>query len=629
MSNGEWKNIENIKIGDEVISPQKDGTNKFSKVLSTTSWECPETYDIVQSNRDHKKLYSCSNNHIIPFYHRYGQRATDSNGKRYTTKTWWDFKEYTAEYVSKMCRESFSHFSIGFSSFPIENFKNQENCKIEPYSLGLYLGDGYFNKGLTITSNDKVVIDEVVRHYVLMNIYNKVGTTCKSYSFSIKGKFAKDLILYNLRGKKSGQKFIPKSALKSDLNYRRKLLAGLIDSDSYYSNGGYEYVSKSKELVEGLKELIFSIGGRSYEIKKIKKGIKSRGFIGEYYKLNFYVGDLDLPILTKRRQRDTNCIYKEPNRLAIFVKKSTAKRVYGFSLDSSSCWYITDNWMVTHNTGKSNLVGNLCFKLAEKTDNFVLGDGSKMFIPEEDFIIDPDEFAAKMITKAGNVLWVDEARDGVSRRNWASKINKTIVSRKNKNRKLRKIVFLLLPFEAEIDSQMAKHAHLWIWVKKRGVAEVYCKRSGIKGGTGLNIQAILEREAKFLKENPKSIQIPPTIHPEFIGRLFFGKLTANLDKRYRDLAELKKATGEYSDEEKIKYGIEIVKNTKEAVLEAIEKIKAGEIKDKKTLWNELEKCDADDDKKKKLLNFYLKLEGWSGFDKIFDKKKVKQIDIVW
>ena len=41
------------------------------------------------------------------------------------------------------------------------------------------------------------------------------------------------------------------------------------------------------------------------------------------------------------------------------------------------------------------------------TDNFVLGDGSKMFIPEEDFIIDPDEFAVKMITKAGNVLWVD------------------------------------------------------------------------------------------------------------------------------------------------------------------------------------------------------------------------------
>jgi len=132
-------------------------------------------------------------------------------------------------------------------------------------------------------------------------------------------------------------------------------------------------------------------------------------------------------------------------------------------------------------SGKSHMVGNLCFKLASKENNFVVGDDSKMFIPEEDFIIDPDEFAYKMINKRGNVLWVDESRDSIARRNWASKINKTIISRKNKNRKLRKIVFLLLPYEREVDSEMVKHVHIWMWVKKRGIVEVYCSRSGIKG----------------------------------------------------------------------------------------------------------------------------------------------------
>ena len=264
------------------------------------------------------------------------------------------------------------------------------------------------------------------------------------------------------------------------------------------------------------------------------------------------------------------------------------------------------------------MVGNLCFKHGETTDNFVMNDGSKMFIPEEDFIIDPDEFAVKMITKFGNVLWVDEGRDSVSRRNWASQLNKTIISRKNKNRKLRKIVFLLLPFEAEIDPQMAKHATIWIWVKSRGVCEVYAKRSGVKGGSGLNIQSILDREAKYFKENPKSTIVYPTIHPEFVGRMKFGPLTANLDKKYRDLVEMKKATGELSDEEKIKYGIEIVKKPKEIVLDAIEKIKSGEIKDKKTLWETLDGADLEDSKKITLLNFYLKLEGWNGFNKLFD-----------
>jgi len=270
--------------------------------------------------------------------------------------------------------------------------------------------------------------------------------------------------------------------------------------------------------------------------------------------------------------------------------------------------------------GKSHMVGNFCFKKAEQTDNFVENDGSKMFVAEEDFIIDPDEFAVKMIQKKGNTIWLDEGRDAGSRRNWASKINKTIISRKNKNRKLRKIVFFLLPYETEVDPQLAKHATIWIWVKARGVAEVYCKRSGVKGGSGLNIQSILDRETKYFKENPKSTVVFPTIHPEFIGRLKFGKLTAKLEKRYLDLVEMKKATGELSDEEKIKYGIEIVKEPKEVVLESIQKIKDGDIKDKKGLWESMDDVALDDEKKVKLLNFYLKLEGWDGFNKLFDKK---------
>ena len=280
-------------------------------------------------------------------------------------------------------------------------------------------------------------------------------------------------------------------------------------------------------------------------------------------------------------------------------------------------------------TGKSNMIGNMCFKHAEKEDNFVVGDESKMFIAEEDFIIDPDEFAVKMITKSGNVLWVDEGRDSVSRRNWASQLNKTIISRKNKNRKLRKIVFLLLPYEAEIDPQMAKHATIWMWVKSRGVCEIYCKRSGVKGGSGLNVEAILEREKKYFKENPRATMVYPTIHPEFIGRLKFGPLTAKLDRRYRALVEMKKATGELSDEEKIKYGIEIVKEPKQIVLESIEKIKNGDIKDKKTLWESLDDTDLEDSKKITLLNFYLKLEGWTGFNQLFSKAKTKQAVVDW
>lgn len=280
-------------------------------------------------------------------------------------------------------------------------------------------------------------------------------------------------------------------------------------------------------------------------------------------------------------------------------------------------------------SGKSNLAGTLCFKHGEKEDNLVLKDGSKMFIPKENFIIDADEFAYKMITKEGQVLWLDEARRVANRRKWFSKINNAVADRKNQNRKLFNIYFLCMPFEKEFDPALASHLTLWIWVR-RGVCEIYCKTSGRKGGSGLDIQKMLEREEKYLKENPKKTIVNPTIHPEYIGRMAFSKLSKKLNKKYKDLVKSKKATGDLTDEEKKKYGIVEEKTPENLVQDAVEKIAKGEIKDKKTLWNELSILkNIPDDKKIKMLNFYLQLEGFSTFGKLFDKKKLVTKEVDW
>ena len=277
-------------------------------------------------------------------------------------------------------------------------------------------------------------------------------------------------------------------------------------------------------------------------------------------------------------------------------------------------------------SGKSHFTGTFAFKHGMDEDNFILNDGTKMFIPDENFIISPEEFAYKMITKEGQLLWGDEFRRGANRRDWYSPINKAILDRKNANRKLFNIYFLCMPFESEFDPKLAGHLHIWIWVR-RGVGEVYVKRSGVKGGEGLNIQAILEREQKYLKENPKKTLVPPIIHPEYCGRIAFCKLTAGYERMYKELVKAKKAVGEMTDEEKLKYGVEIKKSPKELVKSVIDRIKSGELKDKRTAWDSLEEVEESDEKKIKLMNFYLKLEGWDNFNKLFDKKKLESTDI--
>lgn len=278
-------------------------------------------------------------------------------------------------------------------------------------------------------------------------------------------------------------------------------------------------------------------------------------------------------------------------------------------------------------SGKSMLTGNFCLKHFAKIDNFITGEG-KMF-ERDNFIIDPEELAVKMISKSGVVLWADEGRRAANRRQWYSKINNTIISRKNQNRKLFNIYFVLLPYEKEFDPALASHLTLWLWVR-RGVAEVYCANNDKKGGQGLDILKILEREERWLKENPKSTFVLPTIHPEFIGRIFFRDLTPGYKREYNELVEEKKAVGELSDEEKLKFGI-IEKMTPEAIINGvIDEIREGKIKSRRQVWNRLKKeTELPDEKLQKQLNFYLKLEGFPTFNKLFEKKKKENLDDIF
>ncbi len=184
----------------------------------------------------------------------------------------------------------------------------------------------------------------------------------------------------------------------------------------------------------------------------------------------------------------------------------------------------------TTGVGKSTLIGKLCFNFFGELDNIKV-DGEKMFT-DDNFIVDPEDYAARMITDKGSVLWSDESRDGLSSKGWNSQINKTIISRKNKNRKRGIVSFILLPYEQELDKSFLKHITMWIYIKKRGVGEIYVANNSRKGGQALSVQRIIDREAKYYKENPGKRTSRPIIHPEYIGNVFFGAFTKAEDKRY-------------------------------------------------------------------------------------------------
>ena len=96
MADGNWKNIEDIKVEDIVLSPQQDGTYLFSKILETNQWFSNDNYSIYEKNRQKKLLFTCSYNHLIPMNYRKFPRKKQ---ERKIEWAYWTIKHYQADYL--------------------------------------------------------------------------------------------------------------------------------------------------------------------------------------------------------------------------------------------------------------------------------------------------------------------------------------------------------------------------------------------------------------------------------------------------------------------------------------------------------------------------------------------------
>lgn len=342
MADGTWKFVEDIKIGDEVISPQKDGVITYEKVTEVHNRYEEDCYDIIEESTK-KVLYSCAGNHDIPIF------------KNNIKKRKYEFKILEAKELAMFSTKAKNQFYC--MSSPCLEYKGNIEPKINPYCLGVWLGDGHFNKDLGITSNDFRIVEEISRIYPIMNILKKKDTTAKTYRFSINGEFSKQLISLGLRGKNSGTKFIPNECLIASKEFRLNLLAGLIDTDGYITKGNsIALTTKSKLLADSVKELVFSLGGSS-SIRGIRKKCQT-GYIGDYFNVKIsFTDNTSIPLKVKyKKDRTRNSSF---NRNHVYIKcvKSTPSEVYGFSITGKSKWHITDNWMITHNSTLAQQIG--------------------------------------------------------------------------------------------------------------------------------------------------------------------------------------------------------------------------------------------------------------------------------
>ena len=239
---------------------------------------------------------------------------------------------------------------------PIE-FENNDILPIEPYLLGLSLGDGSFkNKHISLTIHE----DDFNEMFSKLNINEtKSRINCRRGSINV-GSSLYDLKLEHTR---SDTKFIPDIYKYSSIENRLAILQGLMDTDGHCmksKNGefnGTEYCTVSEKLADDVAEIVHSLGGivrKKSKIGSYKKEDGTKVICKKAYRLNIKMPEEFNPFRLKRKADDYNPPKKyKIGRYIKNIEPCGQGETVCIAVDAPDKLYVTEHAIVTHNTTQS------------------------------------------------------------------------------------------------------------------------------------------------------------------------------------------------------------------------------------------------------------------------------------
>ncbi len=230
---------------------------------------------------------------------------------------------------------------------------------IHPYLLGVLLGDGGLSKGtVKLTSADQEILEQVKKYLtspvLLKSDGSKYGWRLSMGRKNVRNPLLDQLRILGLAERTSPEKFIPEDYLYSDVEDRLALLQGLMDTDgSVNGEVKVEYSTTSPLLAENVKELVQSLGGtvrlRSRITFYTHKGEKRAGKTS--YRLYIKLPSNIIPFRLSRKANAYHPAGKyEPHRSIVKIEHVGQDYAQCIMLDSENQLYVTDEYIVTHNT---------------------------------------------------------------------------------------------------------------------------------------------------------------------------------------------------------------------------------------------------------------------------------------
>ena len=268
-------------------------------------------------------------------------------------------------------------------------FAKSADLPLDAYLLGVFLGDGSASVEQRSVTIDKPEADLFERLAACVPLGDEArpktggdgvrivvagqrrGGRDRTVSITRQRLESLDLV-----GRDSFAKFIPLPYLQASVDDRLRLLRGLFDTDGHVITSGarVEYTTVSDRLCEGVIDLVRGLGGTTTVSKRVTK-YRSRGVSCDgapSWRLLAYFPNGIVPVSSvkhlARWKTDQRSYYRSIER----IEPAGEEECVCIMVDAADSLYVTDDYLVTHNT------------------TFAAGAPSPIFLPVENGTADLD-----------------------------------------------------------------------------------------------------------------------------------------------------------------------------------------------------------------------------------------------
>lgn len=343
---GGWSTMGDMKVGTVVTA--MDGTP--SNVTGVYPQGKKIIYSVMCSDG---RVTQAGADHLWRVY-----IANAQKGKRWKTLTTTELKWYVERNQSR-----------AYLPLCLSEQGNDVDLPIDPYLLGVLLGDGGMSgSGINITKLDEDLFTNVserlpeglkfvARDHKTRGIVKADGWSHNSLRANLKAM--------NLMGTRSWEKYIPDEYLNASHQQRLDLLNGLLDTDGYVSakdqpgsvrkSGSISFTSTSVRLSKAVQHLVRSLGGVASITPKVKsftyKGEKKHGRQVWQVNIRHPKPSILFKIERKKKRCSDDGQYSDILKLRVTsVEPVGVEETQCISIDHPDRLYITDDFIVTHNT---------------------------------------------------------------------------------------------------------------------------------------------------------------------------------------------------------------------------------------------------------------------------------------